>query len=107
MNRRQFLKAAAASSLFPGALWGRHVSAAIGEMQYRTLGHTGEKVSIVGVGGDHIGVSSVSEGKVSASSAPRSIMESTSWTTLGATTVDKVRSAWERRFVTDTAKGSF
>jgi len=63
MNRRQFLKAAAASSLFPGALWGRDVSAAIVEMQYRTLGHTGEKVSIVGVGGDHIGVSSVSEGE--------------------------------------------
>jgi predicted aldo/keto reductase-like oxidoreductase len=61
MNRRQFLKAAAASSFFPGALWGRDVSAAVGEMQYRTLGHTGEKVSIVGVGGAHIGVSSVSE----------------------------------------------
>ena len=61
MNRRQFLKAAAASLLFPGALWGRDVSATVGEMQYRTLGHTGEKVSIVGVGGFHIGVSSVSE----------------------------------------------
>src|SRR5882724_4774143 len=61
MNRRQFLKAAAASSLFPGALWGRDVSAAVGELQYRTLGRTGEKVSIVGVGGAHIGVSSVSE----------------------------------------------
>ena len=32
-------------------------------MQYRTLGHTGEKVSIVGVGGAHIGLSSVSEGE--------------------------------------------
>ena len=30
-------------------------------MQYRTLGHTGKKVSIVGVGGFHIGVSYVSE----------------------------------------------
>jgi len=63
MNRRQFLKAAVASSLFPAALWGRDVSATVGEMQYRTLGHTGEKVSIVGVGGFHIGVSSVSEGE--------------------------------------------
>jgi len=61
MNRRQFLKAAAVSSLFPAALWGRDVSATVGEMQYRTLGQTGEKVSIVGVGGAHIGVSSVSE----------------------------------------------
>ena len=63
MNRRQFLKAAAASSLFPGAMWGRDVSATIGEMQYRTLGHTGEKVSIVGVGGAHIWLSNVSEGE--------------------------------------------
>src|SRR5262249_31604934 len=30
---------------------------------YRTLGHTGEKVSIVGLGGAHIGVSNVSEGE--------------------------------------------
>src|SRR5258705_8723143 len=61
MNRRQFLKAAVASSLFPAALWGRDVSARIGEMQYRTLGHTGEKVSIVGVGGAHIGGQEVAE----------------------------------------------
>jgi uncharacterized protein len=61
MNRRQFLKAAVATSLFPAALWGRDVSATVGEMQYRTLGHTGKKVSIVGVGGFHIGVSNVSE----------------------------------------------
>jgi uncharacterized protein len=63
MNRRQFLKAAVASSLFPGAVWDRDVSATTGEMQYRTLGHTGEKVSIVGVGGAHIGFSNVSEGE--------------------------------------------
>jgi predicted aldo/keto reductase-like oxidoreductase len=57
------LKAAVATSLFPAALRGRDVSATVGEMQYRTLGHTGEKVSIVGVGGAHIGVSNVSEGE--------------------------------------------
>jgi predicted aldo/keto reductase-like oxidoreductase len=60
MNRRQFLKAAAVSSFF-SALWGRNASATLGQMQYRTLGHTGEKVSVVGVGGFHIGVSKVSE----------------------------------------------
>jgi predicted aldo/keto reductase-like oxidoreductase len=60
MNRRQFLKAAAVSSFF-SALWGRNASATLGQMQYRTLGHTGEKVSIVGLGGFHIGVSKVSE----------------------------------------------
>ena len=27
-----------------------------GQMQYRILGHTGEKVSIVGLGGYHMGV---------------------------------------------------
>jgi predicted aldo/keto reductase-like oxidoreductase len=63
MNRRQFLKAAAASALFPGGLMGRDVSATVSDMQYRTLGHTGEKVSIVGVGGAHIGLSNVSEGE--------------------------------------------
>ena len=61
MNRRQFLKAAVASALLPSALKSRDGSATIGEIQYRTLGHTGEKVSIVGVGGAHIGLSSVSE----------------------------------------------
>jgi uncharacterized protein len=61
MNRRQFLKAAAASALLPVALRGRDGSATVGEMQYRTLGHTGERVSIVGVGGHHIGRSDVAE----------------------------------------------
>ena len=63
MNRRQFLKAAAASALFPVALMGRDVSATVSDMQYRTLGRTGEKVSIVGLGGAHIGLSRVSEGE--------------------------------------------
>jgi predicted aldo/keto reductase-like oxidoreductase len=60
MNRRQFLKAAGAAIL-PIAISDRYVSATLGDMQYRTLGHTGEKVSIVGVGGDHIGHSDVTE----------------------------------------------
>jgi len=61
MNRRQFLKAAAAYSLFPGALRGQDLPAAIGDMPYRTLGHTGEGVLIVGLGGAHIGVSNIAE----------------------------------------------
>ncbi len=60
MNRRQFLKAAAASALLRSIFRTQEGSAATGEMQYRTLGHTGEKVSIVGLGGFHIGRSSVS-----------------------------------------------
>src|SRR5260221_1114168 len=31
------------------------------EMQYRILGHTGEKVSVIGLGGWHLGLPSVSE----------------------------------------------
>ena len=39
----------------------RDVRAETGEMQYRTLGRTGHSVSIVGLGGAHIGLSQVSE----------------------------------------------
>ena len=63
MNRRQFLGKLPRHLHFFPARWGRDVSATIGEMQYRTLGHTGEKVSIVGVGGAHIWPSNVSEGE--------------------------------------------
>jgi len=58
MNRRQFLTAAGAA-IFPITIL--DVFAAVGDMPYRTLGHTGEKVSIVGVGGYHIGRSDVTE----------------------------------------------
>lgn len=60
MNRRQFLKAAGAAIL-PITILDRHVSAGVDGMPYRTLGHTGEKVSIVGLGGDHIGRPDVTE----------------------------------------------
>src|SRR5579872_7379322 len=53
MKRRDFIKAVAltgiASSLDPA------LHAAAGEIPRRTLGHTGEKVSMVGLGGYHIG----------------------------------------------------
>src|SRR5689334_4874183 len=53
MKRREFLKAIAvtgiASSLDPV------LNAASGSVPRRTLGHTGEKVSMVGLGGYHIG----------------------------------------------------
>ena len=62
MNRRQFLKAAAASAVVPAILRVRGASTASGEMQYRTLGRTGEKVSIVGLGGAHIALPGVSDG---------------------------------------------
>ena len=61
MNRRQFLKAAVASTIIPAVMRVRDVRAETGEMQYRTLGPTGQKVSIVGLGGAHIGLTQVSE----------------------------------------------
>ena len=58
MNRRQFLKAAGAV-IFPITISNHRVSASVGDVPYRTLGRTGEKVSIVGLGGFHIGVSAI------------------------------------------------
>src|ERR1700693_3977311 len=58
MNRRNFLKTAvAAISILPvlrGAAFGR-------DLPRRTLGRTGEKVSIVGIGGYHLGGPNVTE----------------------------------------------
>jgi predicted aldo/keto reductase-like oxidoreductase len=58
MNRRNFLKSAlAAVTTLPvlrGAASGR-------EIPRRVLGHTGEKVSIVGIGGYHLGQPHVTE----------------------------------------------
>jgi len=56
MNRRQFLKAAVGSAIIPAVLGVRGAPAATGEMPYRTLGGTGRRVSIVGLGGAHIGL---------------------------------------------------
>jgi uncharacterized protein len=61
MNRRQFLKAAVASTIIPAVMRVRDVRAETGDMQFRTLGRTGQKVSIVGLGGAHIGLAQVSE----------------------------------------------
>ena len=61
MNRRQFLKAALASTIIPAVMRVRDARTEAGEMKYRTLGRTGQKVSIVGLGGAHIGLTQVSE----------------------------------------------
>jgi predicted aldo/keto reductase-like oxidoreductase len=50
MDRRDFLKASAAA-----AVLGDNAAKAESGMPYRTLGRTGERVSIVGLGGFHIG----------------------------------------------------
>jgi predicted aldo/keto reductase-like oxidoreductase len=60
-NRREFLEkvtlgvAGASAAVSGNALTALPVAAANGEMPYRTLGRSGEKVSLLGLGGFHIG----------------------------------------------------
>ena len=61
ITRREFLEIAAAASIaanFPSLLYAEKAK---GEVPRRTLGSTGEKVSIIGVGGYHIGSRQVTE----------------------------------------------
>lgn len=55
MNRRQFLKTAAVSALIPAIVRANDETYSTRGMQYRVLGRTGQRVSIVGIGGHHIG----------------------------------------------------
>ncbi len=57
MNRRHFLKTAAAGTLMT-SLHRKFANAADAPVPTRPLGRTGEKVSIVGLGGFHIGMQS-------------------------------------------------
>jgi hypothetical protein len=57
MTRRRFVKTVVATGVTVGV--GTHAFGAEtkqGDMLYRTLGKTGEKVSAIGLGGFHIGV---------------------------------------------------
>ncbi|HMJ88166.1 MAG TPA: aldo/keto reductase [Candidatus Acidoferrum sp.] len=63
VTRREFTKTTVAAGLAVGA--GAHAWAAeskSGDMIYRTLGRTGEKVSAIGIGGFHMGSPSEDEG---------------------------------------------
>ena len=60
MKRREFLKSAAATAVFSSIADNLSYSAE-GSVPYRTLGHTGEKVSMMGVGGYHLGMPSEQE----------------------------------------------
>ena len=55
MTRRAFVKLAVAAGVVAGAAPAWAAPEVKDGMIYRTLGHTGEKVSLVGVGGYHIG----------------------------------------------------
>ena len=63
-NRREFLEkvtlgvAGAGAAASGSALTALPAAAASGEMPYRTLGRSGEKVSLLGLGGYHIGLQS-------------------------------------------------
>src|SRR5271155_5457005 len=57
MNRRNFLKTAAAGSVMPSLKRTFGLAADV-PFPTRTLGRSGEKVSIVGLGGYHIGMQS-------------------------------------------------
>jgi len=63
LNRRDFVKTVAFAGAAVGVgatAWAAETKS--GDMLYRTLGRTGEKVSAVGVGGYHIGVPAEEEG---------------------------------------------
>jgi predicted aldo/keto reductase-like oxidoreductase len=60
MKRREFLKSAAATAVL-SSMPDQLTYAAEGSIPQRTLGHTGEKVSMVGIGGYHLGVPSEQE----------------------------------------------
>jgi predicted aldo/keto reductase-like oxidoreductase len=61
MHRREFIKTAAAAALITSLGQKLGFAENIGGMPYRLLGHTGEKLSLLGIGGAHIGEAYVPE----------------------------------------------
>ena len=63
MDRREFLKQAAATTVV-ASMGAKLSSGAEGSFPCRVLGHTGERVSLIGLGGYHIGMGSDEEESV-------------------------------------------
>lgn len=61
VTRRAFVEFAVAGALTAGLAQHSWAGDTKGGIPYRTLGHTGEKVSAVGIGGYHIGLRNLSE----------------------------------------------
>jgi hypothetical protein len=55
VTRREFVASAITAACLTGVGHSASAVEATGEMPYRTLGRTGEKVSLVGLGGYHLG----------------------------------------------------
>ncbi len=56
VTRRTFLEMAASAALVVGTGGAGLAAGSKGSIPYRSLGHTGERVSIIGIGGYHIGI---------------------------------------------------
>src|SRR5882762_3382434 len=96
VTRREFLEMGVAATLGASAEKMAWAADTKSEVPRRTLGRTGEKVSMVGLGGYHIG------GQKDEQESIRIIRtaldrESIFWTTAGITTAAQAKSAWARR----------
>jgi hypothetical protein len=99
LGRRAFLTASAgtiAAPLLAACSSNLLVERSEDGMIYRPLGRTGERVSVIGLGGWHIGQPSISERESIHLSARPSTEALPSWTTAGTTTKARAKSAWAR-----------